>query len=67
MIELTLDSNQTKKFWDEVYDAVDGEMMLLDTYLFNKYTITKRVWTIQRTLTLTIEDEQYATWLRLKL
>lgn len=67
MIELTLDSNQTKKFWDEVYDAVDGEMMLLDTYLFNKYTITKRVWTNQRTLTLTIEDEQYATWLRLKL
>lgn len=67
MIELKLDRDQTKKFWDETYDAVDGEMLLLDEYLYDKYTIVKRVWNSRMTLTLTIEDEMYATWLRLNL
>lgn len=67
MIELKLDRDQTKKFWDETYDAVDGEMLLLDEYLYDKYTIVKRVWNSRMTLTLTIEDEMYASWLRLNL
>lgn len=67
MIELKLDRDQTKKFWDETYAAVDGEMLLLDEYLYDKYTIVKRVWNSRMTLTLTIEDEMYASWLRLNL
>jgi|LakMenE18May11ns_1017448.scaffolds.fasta_scaffold8104927_2 hypothetical protein len=65
MIELTLNSSQTKKFWDTIYDEIDGEMMLIDQYLYEKYTIVKRVWDYRKCLVLTIEDEQYKTWILL--
>jgi len=67
MIELSLNNHQTKKFWNEIYAAVDGEIMLLDKYLYEKYTITQRRWDSRLNLILSIEDEQYATWLILYL
>jgi hypothetical protein len=67
MIELELNDAQTKKFWNESCDAIGWDMLSLDEYLFSKYTITKRHWNTRKNLVLTIDDDQYATWLRLYL
>lgn len=67
MNTITLTETQTKKFWNEVAVAVDWEVTALDKYLYDKYTIVKRRWITHRALKLTIEDEQYITWLRLYL
>lgn len=67
MVEIELNNKQTKRFWNDSCEAVGWDILNLDNYLCNKYTIIKRQWTSNRNLILTIEDEQYATWLLLYL
>lgn len=65
MIILSLNSHQTQTFWNTVYNEVDGDMILLDKHLYEKYTIVKRQWDYKKCLTLTIENAQYQTWILL--
>ena len=67
MTEITLSKEQTSKFWKESCDAVEWDMMSLDKYLYDKYTITKRVWQRDACLTLTLNNEQFKTYLLLYL
>mgnify|MGYP003343586543 FL=1 len=67
MTTLELNYQQTRKFWEESCDAVEWDMMALDIYLKDKYTIVKRQWTNSKCLKLTFVDEQYKTWLILYL
>jgi hypothetical protein len=65
MITIELTKSQTKKFWNDCCDAIDWDMDKLDDYMYNTYSITSRKWITMTQLELTIEQEHYATWLKL--